>query len=165
MKALILALVAATFAVAGTADAQQRKLTGTRYFDVLSGSTVTATTVTADMVTADSYRVTNATAITASADLDKADLQAASFWAVNTTAGAVDLDFGDDAAMDAADVGSRKTFVVTAGTNALTITAGATGVTTISTPTVVTCDTIGDTIECIVTGTASATCLKTCAAP
>lgn len=165
MRSFILAIIA-VFALAGTADAQARKLTGTRYFDALAGTTVTAATVTADTVTADAYRATAGTAITASLDLDKADVQGASVWAVSTTGGAVDVDFGDDAALDAADVGSKKLFVITAGgTNALTVTAGASGVTTVTTLNTLgtTCEDVGDVIECIVTTTATATCVTVCA--
>lgn len=127
---------------------------------------VTGTTSFA-ILDADHIRVANnATLTAADVDLSKAQIQAAGFFPVNTTSNVVDVDFADDAALDAGDIGSRKTFaVITGGTNALTVTAGATGVTTVTTINTAgtSCEDVGDIIECIVTTVSTATCITKCA--
>jgi len=166
MRHLLLALLLLV-GCADVATAQQRKLPGSRYFDTLTGTTITATTATATTATVAHQRFTNNASLTAAdVNLTAAQIQAASVFPVSTTANAVDVDFGDDAALSASDVGSRKTFIVTAGgTNALTVTAGASGVTTVTTLNTLgtTCEDVGDVVECIVTSTTTATCVRTCA--
>lgn len=56
--------------------------------------------------------VNGSTFTTADPNPSKAMLQAANFFLVDTTANAVDLDFADNAALDAEDIGSTWTFVV-----------------------------------------------------
>ena len=93
----------------------------------------------------------------------KATLQAAHFFLVDTSSNAVDLDFADDAALDAADVGAVWTFVVSAGgTNALTVTVGASGVTTVvalSATTGTSAEDVGDMIQCTAFATTKITCV------
>jgi hypothetical protein len=113
-------------------------------------------------------RRTNGAALSAAdVNLTKANIQAASWWSVDTSANAVDVDFGDDAALDAQDIGSKKVFHVTTGhtTQALTVTAGAAGVTTVTTINAVgtTCEDAGDMIECTVYATTKVTCVTFCA--
>lgn len=105
----------------------------------------------------------NATLTAADVNLSKAQIQAAGFFPVDTTTNAVDVDFGDDAALDAVDIGAVKTFVVIVGhaTQALTVTAGATGVTTITTHNATvgtTAEDVGDMIQCTVYATTKAAC-------
>lgn len=105
-------------------------------------------------------------AYTASADINKSVLQSYQFFKVDTTGGAVDLDFGDDAALDAADIGSLWTFCVgIGGTNALTVTAGASGVTTVKTieSDGTTCEDVGDCIDVIAYSTTQASVITHCA--
>lgn len=106
-------------------------------------------------------------AYTASADINKSVLQSYQFFKVDTQGGAVDLDFGDDAAMDAADIGSEWLFCVgLGGTNALTVTAGASGVTTVNSGVVLdgsTCEDVGDCIRVILYSTTAATAIPMCA--
>lgn len=121
-----------------------------------------------DLVQAKHIRVDNNSALSAAdVNLTKAQIQAATFFPVNTGTNAVDVDFADDAALDSADVGSIKDFVVTTGhaTQALTVTAGASGVTTVTTINTIgtTCEDEGDWIRCIVRTTAKATCMTVCA--
>ena len=103
---------------------------------------------------------------TADADLDLVDLHTYQFFKVDTTDGAVDLDFGDDAALSAADIGSTwKFYVGIGGSNALTVTAGASGVTTIKTVDCdgTSCEDVGDSIACTAYSTTQATCVTQCA--
>lgn len=162
----LILLILALFAFAPSADAQPRKLTGSRFFDKLTGDTLTVTTGTITTSTVSHERFTsNASLTAADVNLTAAQIQAASVFPVSTTANAVDVDFGDDAALSSSDVGSRKLFIVTAGgTNALTVTAGASGVTTVATINTAgtTCEDVGDVIECIVTSTTTATCVRSC---
>ena len=131
--------------------------------------TIGATNAGLVTITSGVLRVEAASDLTAAdVNLSKAAIQAAAFWGVDTSSNAVDVDFGDDAALDAADIGSRKIFAVTTGhaTQALTVTAGASGVTTVVTHQAgpgSTCEDTGDLIECIVIGTGSATCMSYCA--
>ena len=163
----LILLLLALFAFAPSADAQPRKLTGSRYFDKLTGDTLTVTTGTITTSTVSHERFTsNASLTAADVNLTAAQIQAASVFPVSTTANAVDVDFGDDAALSSSDVGSRKLFFVSAGgTNALTVTAGASGVTTVTTINTLgtTCEDVGDVIECIITSTTTATCVRSCA--
>jgi hypothetical protein len=144
---------------AGGATVDAGAATGGTAAPVLIGET----NASYSRVTSAVVRPESGTAISASAELTKAALQTAMFWSVNTTGGAVDVDLAS-AAMDAADVGSRKTFAITAGTNALTVTAG-TGITTVTTIATLgaACEDVGDFIECLVTSTSTATCVATCA--
>lgn len=102
----------------------------------------------------------------ASADLLKSELYAKQVFLVSTLAGAVDLDFGNDAAFSPEDIGAEWKFIVTAGgTNALTVTAGASGITTL---TVVdsdgtTCEDVGDVIRVIVRSNTAGTVVTQCA--
>lgn len=102
------------------------------------------------------------TLTTADTNLAKATLQAARFFLVDTASNAVDIDFADDAALDAADVGSTWMFVKTgAGTNAMTVTVGASGVTTVTNHTVgaaATAEDIGDFIRCTAYTTTAILC-------
>lgn len=103
---------------------------------------------------------------TASADVDKADLHTYQFFKVDTTDGAVDLDFADDADLDPADIGSSWRFCVgIGGTNALTVTAGATGVTNLKLVDAdgTTCEDVGDCIVVTAYATSSATAVTQCA--
>jgi hypothetical protein len=108
-------------------------------------------------------RVNGTTFTAADPNPSKATLQAADFFLVDTTSNAVDLDFADDAALDAADIGSTWTFIVSAGgTNALTVTAGASGVTTVTThnaTTGTTAEDVGDMIECTAYATTKIACV------
>lgn len=102
----------------------------------------------------------------ASADVTKAELQAGNFFKVDTAAGALDLDFGNDAALDEADIGSEWKFCVgIGGTNALTVTAGASGVTTMKTVDGdgATCEDVGDCILVTAYSTTQATAFTQCA--
>lgn len=158
----LILLILALFACAPSADAQQRKLTGSRLFDKLTGDTLVVTTST---VSHERF-ANNASLTAASVALTAAQIQAASVFPVSTTANAVEVKLADDAALAAADVGSRKLFIVTAGgTNALTVVAGTSGVTTVRTINTLgtTCEDVGDVIECIVTSTTTATCVRSCA--
>lgn len=109
-------------------------------------------------------RAVNGTTFTAAdPNPSKATLQAADFFLVDTTANAVDLDFANDAALDAADIGSSWTFVVSAGgTNNLTVTPGASGVTTVTSITVTGTgvEDPGDMIVCTAYATTKITCLS-----
>lgn len=103
---------------------------------------------------------------TVSADINKSTLHAQQYFRVHTVAGAVDLDFANDAALDAADVGSEWVFQVgDGGTNALTVTAGASGVTTVKTLATLgsTCEDVGDTIRVIAYSTTQASVITVCA--
>lgn len=98
--------------------------------------------------------------ISSATDLTKAQMQSASYFPVDTSGGAVDIDIENS--LDAIDVGRRLTFAVTTGGNGLTVTGGDSGT---DDPTVVTLtgagaavDAAGDYIECLVTGTSSVTC-------
>lgn len=87
----------------------------------------------------------------ASADISTAQLHACQVFYVTTTGGAVDLDFGEDEALAAADVGQKWRAVIVAGTNALTITAGTT-VSTVTTSQVgagAACEDVGDYFEIV----------------
>lgn len=107
------------------------------------------------------YRVTNAATLTAANPTPtKANMQAAGFWGVDTTSNAVDVDLP---AMDAADVGSDKTFaVLTGGTNALTVTSGTLTVSTRNALTGTSCEDAGDFITCKILSTTTATCVGYC---
>ena len=102
------------------------------------------------------------TLATTDTNLAKATLQAARFFLVDTASNVVDVDFADDAALDAADVGSTWMFVKTgAGTNAMTVTAGASGVTTVTNHTIgaaATAEDIGDFIRCTAYTTTAILC-------
>ena len=102
--------------------------------------------------------------ITASADVSTATLHAFQVFLVDTTAGAVDLDFSDSA-LNAADIGATWKFIQTAGTNALTITAGDAGVTTIKAVDTdgAACEDIGDYFTVQPYSTAAATVTSYCA--
>lgn len=109
-----------------------------------------------------SVRVTNGTALTAANPTpSKATMQAASFFAVDTSSNAVDVDLP---AMDAGDVGSMKKFAVTTGhvTQALTVTSGTLTVTTHNTLGT-TCEDAQDHIDCLITAAATASCDTFCA--
>lgn len=102
----------------------------------------------------------------ASADINLATLYTKNVFKVNTTAGAVDLDFADDAALHADDIGSEWLFMVgIGGTNELTVTAGASGVTTVKTIALAgaTCEDVGDTIRVVAYSTTQATVFTACA--
>lgn len=103
----------------------------------------------------------------ADVNLTKANIQAAGVWLVDTTANIVDVDFANDAVLDAADIGSVKKFIVSVGgTNELTVTAGASGVTTlmnIQQGAGASCEDVNDSIEVTVLGTAAARVETFCA--
>lgn len=117
----------------------------------------------------DHLRPTNASELSAAdVNLTVANIRAASFWPVKTSGNAVDVDFGDDAALASADIGSLKVFVVTTGhaTQALTVTEGASGVTTIKKHDAgagTSCEDVGDMIACIPYLTTAAVCRTYCA--
>ena len=101
-----------------------------------------------------------------SADITVAELRAKQVFKVDTGAGAVDLDFANDAALDAADIGSQwRFFIGIGGTNALTVTAGASGVTTVKTIAVggAACEDVGDFIDVIAYSTTQASVVTYCA--
>ncbi len=110
------------------------------------------------------YRVTNAAALTAAnPQLTKANLQAASFWPVDMTSNAVDVDLGTDAILDAGDVGRKLNFAVTvaSGANELTVTSGANiTVVTYSATTATSTEDVGDFVECTIIATNRATCIE-----
>lgn len=132
---------------------------GSKALVLSSGGTIAGIT----RVSAGNYR-TASTTISASADLSTATLDAYQLWYVTTTGGAVDLDFGEDAALNAADVGQTWRFLIVAGTNALTITAG-TSVSTVGTSVVLgtACEDVGDYFDCVPYTTTAVQCWAHCA--
>lgn len=95
----------------------------------------------------------------------RATLRANAYFLVDTTANAVDLDFSNDADLEAADLGKRWTFIVSAGgTNALTVTDGASGVLVKLQATAgATCEDVGDRYECMAYALEGVTCASFCA--
>lgn len=160
---LLMLALASTAAATAPRKFTTQDMTGCTW----SNLTLASPTCTGILTTA-ATRVGVATTLTAAdVNLTAAAIQAASFWPVTLTANAVDVDFGDDAALAAADIGSQKVFHVSTGhaTQALTVTAGASGVTTITTLNTLgtTCEDVGDMITCTVYGTTKATCVTVCA--
>jgi hypothetical protein len=104
-------------------------------------------------------------ALSASGDLTLNGIRSFMQFNITTTGGAVDIDFGEDAVLDAAMIGQRWRFLIVAGTNALTVTAG----TTVSTlPTVqsgpgASCEDVGDYIDVIPYTTSAAKAWSYCA--
>ena len=95
----------------------------------------------------------------------RATLRANQVFLVDTTANAVDLDFSDNADLEAADIGTQWTFIVSAGgTNALTITDGASGVVVKRINSLgTTCEDVGDHFICTAYATEGVTCNAHCA--
>ena len=146
------------------------------YLDGLTLGTVAASkAVTVDansgtsgleLVKAGQYRKDNGTTFTAAdPNPSRATLRGSGFWLVDTTANAVDLDFSDDADLEAADIGTDWVFMISAGgTNALTITNGASGVAITTLNTLgTTCEDVGDQIRCTGLALEAAVCVTTCA--
>lgn len=111
-------------------------------------------------------RSTIAAAATAAAvDLTPALFRASGVFLADTTSNAVDFEV--DGALDAADLGTVKHFIVTVGgTNAITFTAdgaGVTAVTTIQQGVGASCEDVGDMIRVTVVGTGSAIAETYCA--
>lgn len=118
------------------------------------------------VVTAPHYRSSIAAALTAAAsDLTPAAWRAAGVHLVDTTANVVDVEI--NGALDAADRGTEKIILVSAGgTNAATFTAdgaGVTAVTTIQQGAGASCEDVGDFFRVTVTGTGSAVSESYCA--
>lgn len=123
-------------------------------------NTVTGDVTATTFIAADAYRVTNGAAFTtANPTPTQADLQAASYWPVDTSSNAVDIDIP---LMAAGDVGRHLTFAVTTGhaTQALTVTDGS-GLTVVTqnATTGTTAEDAGDYIDCLITAAATATCV------
>ena len=111
-------------------------------------------------------RLVNGTTLTAAdPNPSRATLRAAGFFLVDTTGNAVDLDFSDDADLEAADLGTQWEFVVSAGgTNALTVTNGASGVVVTTLNTLgTTCEDVADSIICTAFALEAVRCLTVCA--
>lgn len=131
------------------------------------GSTIYAYVTPDGIASFANVRRTNGTTFTAAdPNPTRAQLLAASFWLVDTTSNAVDLDFSNDTDLLAADIGTTWLFYISAGgTNALTITAGGSGVT----PTVMqagagsSCEDVGDSISCTAVGLELVRCFSVCA--
>lgn len=121
------------------------------------------TLATVTQLTVGNYRTASSTA-SASGDLSTDALHAFQLWYVDTSGGAVDLDFGEDAVLAAADVGQSWRFEIVAGTNALTITAG-TSVSTVATSNLLgaACEDVGDFFECVPYTTSAVKCWSYCA--
>lgn len=132
------------------------------YLDGLTAGTVTASKglvvdasknlASLGIITAGNYRRTNGSTFTAAdPNPSRATLRAAEFFCVDTTSNAVDLDFSDDADLEAADLGTIWTFAVcVGGSNALTVTDGASGVVVKpqAATTGTTAEDVGDYIRC-----------------
>lgn len=107
----------------------------------------------------------NAALTDAAVELTKAQFQASGYFPVDTTANAVDVEIAE--ALDAADIGVQKIFVVTTGgTNALTVTADGAGVTTVTTRALgagSSCEDVNDWIRCTVIGAQVMYCESFCA--
>lgn len=95
----------------------------------------------------------------------RATLRANSYFLVDTTANAVDLDFSNDADLEAADLGKVWDFVVSAGgSNALTVTDGASGVLVkLQAAAGATCEDPGDRYQCRGYALEAVTCTSFCA--
>lgn len=123
------------------------------------------TIATVNQITVGNY-YRNSTTASASADIATATLHFYQLWKVDTTSGAVDLDFGEDVALSASDIGNTWRFlVVTGGTNALTVTAGTT-VSTVATSQAgagATCEDAGDYLDCMPYTTTAVRCQSFCA--
>lgn len=132
---------------------------GSKAMVLSSGKTIASVT----RFSAGNYRTASTTA-SASGDLSTATLDAFQLWYVDTSGGAVDLDFGEDAALAAADVGQTWRFEIVAGTNALTITAGTT-VSTVATSNLLgaACEDVGDFFDCVPYTTTAVKCWSHCA--
>lgn len=132
-------------------------------WSITAAGVATFTSSVLGTATANHYRVTNSAVLSAAAvELTKANVQASSFFPVDTSTNAVDVEI--NAALDAADVGSEKVFVVTTGhaTQALTVTADGAGVTTVVTQaatTGTTAEDAGDMIRCTVYATQAMVCV------
>ena len=92
-------------------------------------------------------------------------LRANSYFLVDTTANAVDLDFSNDADLEAADLGKEWEFLVSAGgTNALTVTDGASGVLVkLQAAAGATCEDPGDRYKCRAYALEAISCTSFCA--
>lgn len=113
-------------------------------------------------------RTTAYSSIAATVDLTKAQAQSAGYFPVSTASGAVIVQIGE--AMDAADIGSVKTFIVTAtaSTNALSFTADGSGVTSVmavqgGTGDTSSCEDVGDMVRVTITATQKAIAEYFCA--
>lgn len=111
-------------------------------------------------------RATIAAAATAAAvDLTPAQFRASGVFLADTTSNAIDFEV--NAALDAADLGTVKHFVVSVGgTNAITFTADGAGVTTVTTVqqgTGASCEDAGDMIRVTIVGTGIAIAETYCA--
>ena len=109
--------------------------------------------------------VAGTTFTTADPNPSRATLRANDFFLVDTSANVVDLDFSDDADLEAADLGTEWTFIVSAGgTNALTVTNGASGVVVTTLNTLgTTCEDVSDMIKCTARALEAVSCYSICA--
>lgn len=142
-------------ATAGTAEASKALV-----LDANKGATGL------ELVSAGQYRRENGATFTAAdPNPSRATLRGASFFLVDTTANAVDLDFSDDADLEAADIGTEWIFIVSAGgTNALTVTNGASGVAVTTLNALgATCEDVNDVYRCVGTALEKVVCTTVCA--
>jgi len=132
-----------------------------------SGGTTFASITPEGIATMANYRVTNgATFTTADPNPTRATLRAAGYFKVDTTANAVDLDFSNDADLEAADLGTTWRFVLAPGhaTQALTVTNGGSGVVVTTLNTLgTTCEDTADIITCTAVALEAVTCVTVCA--
>lgn len=110
-------------------------------------------------------RVLGTTYTAADPNPSRAALRANQVFLVDTTANAVDLDFSNDVDLEAIDLGTQWTFVVSAGgTNALTITNGASGVAVTTLNSLgTTCEDVGDHLICTAFALEKVVCASVCA--
>ena len=159
-----------------TANATTLTETELGYLDGLTAGTATASkAIVLDaskgisalgLIAAGNYRKTNGTTFTtADPNPSRATLRASGFFLVDTTANVVDLDWSDDADMEAADLGTQWEFIISAGgTNALTVTNGASGVVVTTLNTLgSTCEDVADSIICTAFALEAVRCLTICA--
>ena len=96
-------------------------------------------------------RTVGATFTTADPNPSRDTLRANQVFLIDTTTNAVDLDFSDNADLEAIDFGTQWSFIVSVGhaTQALTVTNGASGVVVTTLNTLgTTCEDTGDHIVC-----------------
>lgn len=123
-----------------------------------------------DQIRAGHYRVASNATISGTTNYNTTsnELFTNDFFPVSTTApggATLDIDIGDDAAIDANEIGSQWTFMILTGSSAMTVTAGASGFTTVTTINAsgTTCEDAGDYIRCTARSTTAVTCLTVCA--
>jgi len=124
-----------------------------------------------DGVRVNHLRFKNGATISGTTDknLTRAEMHAANFFPVNTSApggATLDIDIGNDVALDSLDLGSTWRFTIVTGGSAMTVTAGASGITTVTKQDLgagSTCEDAGDTIACTAYATTKVLCLTYCA--